>query len=405
MFGQNLVAPFLLAAVLGSTTALAQVQAGRDAYSRGSIPWGCYTVRSPSASVYQTGNAANPQICAVSFTFVTLPFPLFSSLYPSPHYSCGWQCISIDSMTDTQDNCSVKRPQDASEPLFYYWQGSTQLCYCGNGYQNPSQQATAEYPCYTGVTDLRALWTSGRVSTTFTTFGTLCRTRAQVNLADSAFTVQGTAIGPYSCQNQCRSNRFAFWWADVRQSFSLLPPVKMSDERDQEDSRVRWTYRGPARITDAQTTGNAQRCACSNTVVTAQNDVAACGPGNVFVSSLRFSRFSLCPYAFTTLPQQARSVGMEIGAKSKHEASVNDTRYTNTLSLPKLLLSIVERSPLPPRTPRRSSCAPRASWRAPSGPRVERMWRTASRYVHYHMVSSCRPWSDGRPALVPDIIA
>jgi hypothetical protein len=227
MFGQNLVAPFLLAAVLGSSSVLAQVQAGRDAYSRGSIPWGCYTVRSPSASVYQTGNAANPQICAVSFSFLTsFPFSFSSLLVPLPFPWLPWRIALQDhvhSMADTQDYCSVKRPQDASDPLFYYWQGSTQLCYCGNGYQNPSQQATAEYPCYTGVTDLRALWASGRVSTTFTTFGTLCRTRAQVNLADSAFTVQGAAIGPYSCQNQCRSNRFAFWWADVRLTFSLFP--------------------------------------------------------------------------------------------------------------------------------------------------------------------------------------
>ena len=57
--------------VLGlATTVMAQTQAGRDAYTRGSVSFGCWSVR-PTAQdqtspYYQTGNAASAQACSVS---------------------------------------------------------------------------------------------------------------------------------------------------------------------------------------------------------------------------------------------------------------------------------------------------------------------------------------------------
>lgn len=135
--------------------------------------------------------------------FRTRPLPFCTSSYDR-------MCLA-----DDQDNCSVKRPQDANAPLFYYWQGSSQTCWCGNFYQRPQQQSSSNNPCYTGSGDTRALWAYGRISTTFTTYGAQCRTRAQTSgLADSAFT-SGTQIGPVSCMRNCRTYRFAYYWSDV----------------------------------------------------------------------------------------------------------------------------------------------------------------------------------------------
>lgn len=113
---------------------------------------------------------------------------------------------SISMETKLQNNCGAQ----TTPSLFGYWQASTQQCWCGSLLQLPNVQQTSNAPCPT------AQWTYGRVSTTFTTYGTSpCRTFANVNLAASAYT---QVAGPVSCQRQCRSTRFAYFWGDVRGS-------------------------------------------------------------------------------------------------------------------------------------------------------------------------------------------
>ena len=138
----------------------------------------------------------------------TLPLPPLS---PLPPYSDTVPPLPHATVAHPQDSCAIKRPQDTASPLFFQYQPSTLTCYCANTYNLPQAQISGSFPC-TGLTNA---WALGRVSTTFTTFGAQCRTRAQVGLADTAYTGQGTPLGPYSCQNSCRSSRFAFWFPDV----------------------------------------------------------------------------------------------------------------------------------------------------------------------------------------------
>lgn len=176
---------FLLA-----TQVLAQ---GRPGVTRGQIFFGCYTSRptgNTQTPATQVANSASFSGCLVS---LPLPFPSFLQ-------------DSARIKADTQTNCGAL----ATPALFGYWQASTQQCWCGSLLQLPNVQQTSNAPCPT------AQWTYGRVSTTFTTYGTSpCRSFANVGLAASAYT---QVAGPVSCQRQCRSSRFAHFWGDVSDS-------------------------------------------------------------------------------------------------------------------------------------------------------------------------------------------
>lgn len=173
---------------------------GREGVTRGQIFFGCYTAR-PTGSANQ-------------------PAPI--------------QAANSASFAGCLNNCgALSTPQ-----LFGYWQQSTNLCWCGSLLQFPQSQQTSNAPCPT------AQWTYGRVSTTFTTFGTSpCRSFANVNYAASAYT---QVAGPVSCHRQCRSNRFAYFWGDTAN-------------------------------------GNVWRCACSNDVRVSQTQAFTCAAGSVFV--------------------------------------------------------------------------------------------------------------------------
>lgn len=188
----------LTALFLFATSVIAQ---GRPGVTRGQIFFGCYTAR-PTG----TGTAEQSLVQAAN-----------SASFAGCLTNCG----------------ALATPQ-----IFGYWQASTSACWCGNLLQLPQSQQTSNAPCPT------AQWTYGRVSTTFTTYGTSpCRTFANVGLAASAYT---QVAGPLSCHRQCRSNRFAYMWGDT-------------------------------------SNGNRWRCACSDTARVSQTQQQTCTAGNVFV--------------------------------------------------------------------------------------------------------------------------
>lgn len=234
-----------LAATVGLVAA--QDQGGRSDWSRGSVGFGCWATRptlTGTAPYYQTGNAASVAACSVSALSAD---PLLQ------HH-----LVDLTS----QANCAVLRPGDPSLPLFWYWQGGTQNCWCGNLYQRPQQQQSGNTPCFTGAGDTRGQWAYGRISTTFTTFGTsACRTRAAVGLANSAFSTG--QVGPVGCHGQCRNFRFAYWWSDVSVNEQCPPRRKLRH----------------------QTATNLFRCACSNDIQTGIGASATCAQNTVFVST------------------------------------------------------------------------------------------------------------------------
>jgi hypothetical protein len=77
MLSSSVFATVLLLVGLFSTTVVAQAQAGRDAYTRGSVGFGCYAARPTSQDnstpYYQTSNGASAQACSVRLPRTSLP--------------------------------------------------------------------------------------------------------------------------------------------------------------------------------------------------------------------------------------------------------------------------------------------------------------------------------------------